>query len=94
LDRRLGGPQSRYGRRGEEKILDPTGTRTHDFSVDEPVGFPGGYEEKTKGELTSPHVTLENKRSAPIIRMIYRHSGKTMFRSHEYYRILLKLAIK
>jgi hypothetical protein len=27
-DRRLGGPQSRSGRRGEEKILDPTGTRT------------------------------------------------------------------
>jgi hypothetical protein len=28
LDRGLGGPQSRSGRRGEEKILDPTGTRT------------------------------------------------------------------
>jgi hypothetical protein len=28
LDRRLGGPQNRSGRRGEEKILDPTGTRT------------------------------------------------------------------
>jgi hypothetical protein len=28
LDRRLDGPQSRSGRRGEEKILDPTGTRT------------------------------------------------------------------
>jgi hypothetical protein len=28
LDRRLSGPQSRFGRRGEEKILDPTGTRT------------------------------------------------------------------
>jgi hypothetical protein len=28
LDRRLSGPQSRSGRRGEEKILDPTGTRT------------------------------------------------------------------
>jgi hypothetical protein len=28
LDRRLGGPQSRSGRRGEEIILDPTGTRT------------------------------------------------------------------
>jgi hypothetical protein len=28
LDRRLGGPQSPYGRRGEEKILDPTGSRT------------------------------------------------------------------
>jgi hypothetical protein len=28
LDRRLGGPQSRSGRHGEEKILDPTGTRT------------------------------------------------------------------
>jgi hypothetical protein len=26
LDRRLGGPQSRPGRRGEEKILGPTGT--------------------------------------------------------------------
>jgi hypothetical protein len=28
LDRRLGGPKSRSGRRGEVKILDPTGTRT------------------------------------------------------------------
>jgi hypothetical protein len=27
LDRRLGGPQSRSGQRGEVKILDPTGTR-------------------------------------------------------------------
>jgi hypothetical protein len=26
-ERRLGGPQNRSGRRGEEKILDPTGTR-------------------------------------------------------------------
>jgi hypothetical protein len=31
LDRRLGGPQSQSGRRGEEKILDPTGTRTPTF---------------------------------------------------------------
>jgi hypothetical protein len=28
LDRWFGGPQIRYGRCGEEKILDPTGTRT------------------------------------------------------------------
>jgi hypothetical protein len=28
LYRRLGGPQSRSGRHGEVKILDPTGTRT------------------------------------------------------------------
>jgi hypothetical protein len=28
LDRRLGGPQNRSGQRGEEKIFDPTGTRT------------------------------------------------------------------
>jgi hypothetical protein len=28
LDRRLGGPQSRSGRLGEQKTLDPTGTRT------------------------------------------------------------------
>jgi hypothetical protein len=28
LDWRLGWPQSRSGRDGEEKILDPTGTRT------------------------------------------------------------------
>jgi hypothetical protein len=27
-DRRLGGPLIRFGRHGEEKILDPTGTRT------------------------------------------------------------------
>jgi hypothetical protein len=34
---RLGGPQSRSGRREEEKILDPTGTRTPDPSVVQPV---------------------------------------------------------
>jgi hypothetical protein len=28
LDRRLGGPQKKSERHGEEKILDPTGTRT------------------------------------------------------------------
>jgi hypothetical protein len=28
LDNRLGGPQSQSGRRGEERILDPNGTRT------------------------------------------------------------------
>jgi hypothetical protein len=28
LDRRLSGPQSLSGQRGEEKVLDPTGTRT------------------------------------------------------------------
>jgi hypothetical protein len=33
LGRRLGGPQSRSGRPGEEKILDPTGTRTPTPSV-------------------------------------------------------------
>jgi hypothetical protein len=37
LDRRPGGPQSRSGRRGEEKILDPTGTRKSDLSVVHPV---------------------------------------------------------
>jgi hypothetical protein len=33
LDRRLGGPQSLSGRRGEDKILDPTETRTPDSSI-------------------------------------------------------------
>jgi hypothetical protein len=28
LDKRLDGPQSRSGRRGEEKVLDSTGTQT------------------------------------------------------------------
>jgi hypothetical protein len=37
LDRRLGGPQIRSGRRGEKKILDPTGTRTPDTSVVHPI---------------------------------------------------------
>jgi hypothetical protein len=33
----LGGPQSRSGRRGEEKILHPTGTRNSDPSVVQPI---------------------------------------------------------
>jgi hypothetical protein len=36
-DKRLGGPQSRSGRRGEEGILDPTGFRTPTSSVVQPV---------------------------------------------------------
>jgi hypothetical protein len=34
---KLVGPQSLCGRRGEEKILDPTVTRTSDLSVIQPV---------------------------------------------------------
>jgi hypothetical protein len=37
LDRRLGEPESRSGLGGEEKILDPTGTRNSDLSVVQPV---------------------------------------------------------
>jgi hypothetical protein len=37
LDRRFGGPQSRSGRFGEQKILDPTGTRILTPSVVQPV---------------------------------------------------------
>jgi hypothetical protein len=37
LDRKLGGPQSRSGRFGEEKILDPTWTGTPTPSVVQPV---------------------------------------------------------
>jgi hypothetical protein len=42
LDRRLGGPQSRSGRRGEEKMLDPIGTRTPTprSSSQKPVAIP------------------------------------------------------
>jgi hypothetical protein len=42
LDRRLGGPQSRSGRRGEQKILYPTGTRnpTPCSSSPQPVAIP------------------------------------------------------
>jgi hypothetical protein len=42
LDRRLGGPQNRSGRLGEEKILDPTGTLTPipQSSNPEPVAIP------------------------------------------------------
>jgi hypothetical protein len=36
LDRRLGGPQSQSGRRGEEKILDPTRIQTLISSVVQP----------------------------------------------------------
>jgi hypothetical protein len=37
LVRRLGGPKNRSGRRGEEKILDPTGTQNSDPSVVKPL---------------------------------------------------------
>jgi hypothetical protein len=37
LDRTLDGPQSRSGRRGEKKILDPVGTRTPDSSAVQPA---------------------------------------------------------
>jgi hypothetical protein len=37
LDRRLGGPQNRSGRRGEGKILDLTGTLNSDPSAVQPV---------------------------------------------------------
>jgi hypothetical protein len=42
LDRRLGGPQSQSGRRGEEKILDPTATpnSTPTSSSPQPVAIP------------------------------------------------------
>jgi hypothetical protein len=33
LERRLGGPQSQFGRRGEENILDPAETRTPTLSL-------------------------------------------------------------
>jgi hypothetical protein len=50
LYRRLGGPQSRSGRHGEEKILDPTGTRTptpQSFSP-QPVTIRAPHEISTK----------------------------------------------
>jgi hypothetical protein len=37
VGKRLGGPQSRPGRYGEQKILDPTGTRTSRLVV-QPLG--------------------------------------------------------
>jgi hypothetical protein len=37
LDRRLGGPQVRSGQRGNEKILDPTATRTPNPRLSNPV---------------------------------------------------------
>jgi hypothetical protein len=39
VNRRVGGPQSEYGRRGEEKIRNPTGTRNSDPSVVQPVAI-------------------------------------------------------
>jgi hypothetical protein len=37
LDRKLSGPQSRYGQCGEVQILDPTGTRNSYPSIVQPV---------------------------------------------------------
>jgi hypothetical protein len=40
LDRRLGGPQSRCGRRGEEKILDPPVVQPVDYAIPSPTTRP------------------------------------------------------
>jgi hypothetical protein len=37
MDRRLGGPKNRSGRREEQRIFDPTGIRTPNVLVVQPV---------------------------------------------------------
>jgi hypothetical protein len=62
LDKRLGGLQSRSGRRGEEKILDPTGTRTPDPSIAQPVASRYTY------------CAIPTSRNAYLVRNIWRVS--------------------
>jgi hypothetical protein len=56
LDRRLGGPQSRSGRRGEEKILDPT--RLEDRPLGRPARSQSLYRLRYPGSLSFPLTLL------------------------------------
>jgi hypothetical protein len=67
LDTRLGGPQSRSGRRGEEKILDPAGTRIRPFgrpacsqSLDR-LSYPGSFPLLIVDLYIHPSVTVRWK---------------------------------
>jgi hypothetical protein len=53
LGRRLDGPQNRSGRRGEKKILDPTGTRTPTSSAVQPIAsrYPDKHKRCAKNVL-------------------------------------------
>jgi hypothetical protein len=57
LDRRLGGPQSQYGRFGEMKILDSTGTRTP-TSVAIPTELPQLLENELLTSVNSVYAFL------------------------------------
>jgi hypothetical protein len=67
LYRRLGGPQSRSGQHEEEKILDPTGTRTStsQSSSPQPVAIPIALSRLMKRSMywdITPRILLEVKR--------------------------------
>jgi hypothetical protein len=55
LDRRLGGPQSRSGRLGEEKVLDPVGTRTPTHRSSSQSLYRLSYPDSGEEKLSSPH---------------------------------------
>jgi hypothetical protein len=78
LDRRLGGPQSRSGRLGEEKFLDPTGTRTPipQSSSQYPVHIPTTLSRilnKIRGKLDIFDLQKSGDGRKPIARKV-RHS--------------------
>jgi hypothetical protein len=63
LERRLGRPQSRSGRRGEEKILDPIGIRTPSPRSSSPKICRVGY---LKGSFSSPAFLLGRTQFCPF----------------------------
>jgi hypothetical protein len=65
--RRLGGPQSRSGRYGEEKIFDPTGTRTPTPLVVQPVAS-----RYTDWAIPAPHELI-----GPLEISLWQHGHKS-----------------
>jgi hypothetical protein len=65
FDRRLGGLQSRSRRRGEKKILDPTGTRTQILS--RPARCHSLYRLRYSGSLRRSNVKYNNHSNINVI---------------------------
>jgi hypothetical protein len=77
LEMMLGGPQNRAGRRGEEKILDPTGTQTPARSQSlYRLRYPGSFEKPWELFLQKQHPALTTELKSAKRRPFWTRTGR------------------